>query len=103
MYSEPFDGEMAYVRLWDTVALTDAEIDSEWRSTTPVKSGVRGDWRLAAAASAGTDSSGNSLTLTVNGTLADATDPVPPVLAASTFKVTNRGTRPAAFKPGLAR
>lgn len=77
IYTEPFNGEFSYARLWSS-ALTDGELDSEWRSTTPVKSGVRGDWRLTNASSAGTDSSGNSLTLTVGGTLADAGDPTPP-------------------------
>lgn len=85
-FNENFNGEIAYVRLWN-VALSDAEFDAEWRATTPVRtSGLRGDWRLAAAASAATDSSGNSLTLTVGGTLADGgTNPTPPA-AAGGFK-----------------
>src|SRR5690606_14055540 len=33
IYTEPFNGEIAYVRLWET-NLSDAEMDSEWRSTT---------------------------------------------------------------------
>ena len=81
VFSEPFNGEIAFVRMWQA-ELTDGEFDAEWRSTVPVKSGVRGDWRLASVATAGTDSSGNSLTLTANGTLALATDPTPPSAAA---------------------
>ncbi len=82
LYTEPFDGEIAYVRLWSS-ELSDAELDAEWRSTTPVQtSGLRGDWRLAAASSATTDSSGNSLTLTAGGTLTDGgANPTPPAAA----------------------
>ncbi len=78
VYTEFFNGEMAYVRCWDAT-LNDAEVDAEWRSTTPVKASVRGDWRLTSAATATTDSSGNSLTLTSVGSLIDGgTNPVPP-------------------------
>lgn len=79
VYTEPFNGEIAYVRLWDAV-LSDADMDAEWRSATPVRAtNLRGDWRLASAATATTDSSGNSLTLTVGGTLADGgANPTPP-------------------------
>jgi hypothetical protein len=77
-FNENWNGEMAAVRLWN-VKLSDAEADAEWRSLAAVRtSGLRGDWRLTAAASATTDSSGNSLTLTLGGTLADATNPTPP-------------------------
>lgn len=80
IYTEGFNGEIAYARLWDT-NLNDAEMDAEWRSTTPVKTAnLRGDWRLAAAASATTDSGPNTLTLTSGGTLTDGgTNPTPPV------------------------
>jgi hypothetical protein len=82
IYSEFLNGEVAYVRLWDAV-LSDADMDAEWRSTTPVRSSnLRGDWRLASAATATTDSGPNGLTLTVGGTLADGgADPTPPSLA----------------------
>lgn len=81
-YTEPFNGEIAYVRLWAS-ELSDAEIDAEWRSATPVTTAnLRGDWRLAAAASATTDSSGNSLTLTAGGALTDGgANPTPPASA----------------------
>lgn len=92
-YTEPFNGEIAYVRLWAT-NLSDAEMDAEWRSATPVKTAnLRGDWRLADAATATTDSSGNSLTLTAGGTLTDGgTNPTPPAAASPTGMMTpNRG------------
>jgi hypothetical protein len=103
-FNENFNGEVSLVRYFEA-ALNDAEVDAEWRSTTPVKSPVRGDWRLAAAASAGTDSSGNSLTLTVAGTLTDGgTDPVvPSALPTNLMSVSRSGRRPAPFKPGNAR
>jgi hypothetical protein len=79
IYTEGFNGEIAYVRLWDT-NLSDAEMDAEWRSATPVKSAnLRGDWRLASAATATTDSGPNALTLTSGGTLTDGgANPTPP-------------------------
>lgn len=87
IYTENFDGEIVWVRLWST-NLSDAELDAEWRSTTPVKTGatLRGDWRLTTAATATTDSSGNSLTLTAGGALTDGgANPTPP--ASSTDKL----------------
>lgn len=85
-FTEPFNGEVAWVRLWST-NLSDTEVDAEWRSSTPVRSSnLRGDWRLAAASSAGTDSSGNSLTLTAGGTLTDGgANPTPPLSVAPTL------------------
>lgn len=78
IYTEKFNGEIAYFRMW-AASMTAAEADAEWRSTTPVKSGVLVDLRLAAAASAGTDSSGNGYDFTVTGTLTDGgTNPTPP-------------------------
>lgn len=80
VFTEPFNGEIAYFRLWDATALSDADFDAEWRSATPVlTSGLWGDWRLASAATATTDSSGNGRSLTVGGTLSDGgANPVPP-------------------------
>lgn len=78
-FSEPWNGEISLVRLFSS-KLSDAQIDAEWRSLTPVQT-ARGDWRLATAASATTDSSGNALTLTSGGALTNGgADPVPPVL-----------------------
>ena len=86
IYSEPWNGDIYNVKLWGA-ALSDAEIDAEWRSLAPVRtSNLRGDWRLAAAASATTDSSGNSLTLTANGTLTDGTNnPTHPAAGGATL------------------
>ena len=87
IYTEGFNGEISLVRYWDT-NLSSGEMDSEWRSLTPVKTAnLRADYRLAAAASATTDSGPNTLTLTSGGTLTDGgADPVPPA---------------ASFPPGL--
>lgn len=92
-FTEPFNGDIVWVRLWGA-QLNDSEIDAEWRSTTPVRAtNLRGDWRLVDAATAATDSSGNSLTLTVGGTLADGgANPVPPAAGGATgFMTTMRG------------
>ena len=96
IYSEWLDGEMAYARVWTTVALSDAEMDAEWRSTTAVRtSNLWAAYALAAAASAATDSGPNGYTLTVGGTLADGgANPTPPAPAggATGFMTTMRGT-----------
>lgn len=101
VFSEPFNGEIAYVRLWQA-ELTDAEFDAEWRSTVPVRSGVRGDWRLASVATAGTDSSGNNLTLTANGTLTLATNPTPPA-AATPVGITRTATWDVRTRAAITR
>jgi hypothetical protein len=90
IYTEGFNGEVAYVRFW-SAALSDADMDAEWRSTTPVRAtNLYGDWRLASAATATTDSSGNSNTLTSGGVLTDGgTNPTPP--AAAGIYLPNRG------------
>lgn len=80
---EFFNGELAWVRMWD-VCLSDAEIDAEWRYSTPWRiPNLAGDWRLASAATAGTDSGAFAQTLTVAGTLADGgANPTPPAMTA---------------------
>lgn len=85
IYSEWANAELALVRVWTSVALSDAEIDAEYRSPTPVRtSGLWADYRLVAAATATTDSSGNARTLTAGGTFTDGgTNPVPPALASA--------------------
>lgn len=85
IYSEWLDGEMAYARIWNSVALSDGEMDAEWRSATAVRtSGLWGAYALTNAASATTDTSGNSFTLTAGGTLTDGgTAPTPPSTAAA--------------------
>jgi hypothetical protein len=84
IYTEGFNGEIAYVRFWST-NLSDAEMDAEWRSVGAVKTAsLYGDWRLATAATAATDSSGNANSMTVNGTPTNGgTNPTPPGSAAS--------------------
>jgi hypothetical protein len=65
-FTEYLNGSMAMSRLWNG-ALTDAEIASEFTSTTPVRTaGLIGDWRLTSAATAGVDSSGLGHDLGVN-------------------------------------
>lgn len=89
-FTEPFNGEVSLVRLFPS-SFSAAEADAEWRSLTPVKPGVRCDYRLASAATATTDSSGNGFTLTVGGTLADGgADPVPPVAGTKLILIPGR-------------
>lgn len=84
-YDEWLNGEMAYMRVWP-VYFSAAEADAEWRSTTPVKASVMVDLRLAAAASAGTDSSGNGYNFTKTGTLTDGgSNPTPPASGGSSI------------------
>lgn len=79
IYTEWVNGDLAYARVWSGVALSDAEMDAEWKSATPVRtSNLWADYPLAAAASATTDASGNGRTLTLGGTLADAGNPTIP-------------------------
>lgn len=80
IFSEPFDGELAYFRMWDGTRLSAAQFDAEWRSTTPVlTTNLYGDWQIATAAAAGTDASGNGNNMTINGTLDDGVNnPTPP-------------------------
>lgn len=66
---EPFDGEMAYLRIW-TTDLTTEEMAAERVATAARKtSDLYGDYPLANATSAGDDISGNANHLTVNGTI----------------------------------
>jgi len=79
-YSEFLNGELTYARIWSGVALSDSEMDAEWRSTTPVRtSNLWADYRLASAATAGDDSGSNNYDLTVAGSFADGgANPTPP-------------------------
>jgi Concanavalin A-like lectin/glucanases superfamily len=81
-FTEGFNGDIVWVRLWDAV-ISDADMDAEWRSATLVRTANRrAEWRLTSAATATTDSSGNGFTLTVGGTLADGTtNPTPPAVS----------------------
>lgn len=74
--SEPWNGRVAQVRIWDNV-LTQAQIEAEWASSTPVvTSGLWENWPLATA----TDLTGtvNSRVLTVHGGGALTTEDGPP-------------------------
>lgn len=75
--SEWFDGRIAYVRAWPSV-LTQAQIEAEWASATPViTSGLWADWPLETAADL-TDRSGNGRHLTA-GSTAVTTEDGPPL------------------------
>ncbi|MCA0455663.1 MAG: LamG domain-containing protein [Chloroflexi bacterium] len=80
VYSDFFNGEGAYVGFWNKT-FDATEVDAQYRSTTPVNTAdLVAFYALAAAASAGTDSSGNGLNMSVTGTLSDGgSNPVPPV------------------------
>lgn len=79
IYSEPFNGEIAYARHW-TAQLSDGDMTAEYQSAVPVRTAnLYGDWRLAAAATAGNDSSGGGFNMTINGALTDGgANPTPP-------------------------
>ena len=68
------DGELCDFRVWQS-ELTVGEIATEKASATPVKASPWAYWRLAAAASAATDGSGNGHSLTVSGLADGVTEP----------------------------
>lgn len=77
--SESYNGRLAYVRVW-TGALSQAQVEAEWASTTPVvTSGIWADWPLTDATDL-TDHSGNGRNLTA-GTTAVTTEADPPLAA----------------------
>jgi hypothetical protein len=87
--SEPFNGRLAYVRVW-TAELTQVEIEAEWASATPVvTSGLWADWPLTDATDL-TDHSGNGRNLSA-GSTAVSTEADPPLDGSVT------GTALAAF------
>lgn len=87
--SEPFNGRLAYVRVW-TAELTQVQIEAEWASSTPViTSGLWASWPLTDSTDL-TDHSGNGRNLTA-GTTAVSTEADPPLSANVT------GTAAAAF------
>ncbi|MFJ2000260.1 LamG-like jellyroll fold domain-containing protein [Streptomyces chartreusis] len=74
--SEPFNGRLAYVRVW-TAELTQVQIEAEWASTTPVvTSGLWADWPLTDSTDL-TDHSGNGRNLTAGGTAVSTEDNPP--------------------------
>ena len=75
--SEPFNGRLAYVRVW-TAELTQTEIETEWASTTPVRtSNLWADWPLTDSTDL-TDHSGNGRNLSA-GSTAVSTEADPPL------------------------
>lgn len=76
---EPLNGRLAYWRLWTSV-LSQAQVEAEWLSTTPViTSNLWADWPLATAADL-TDHSGNGRHLSP-GSTAVTTEDGPPLSA----------------------
>lgn len=87
--SEPFNGRLAYVRVW-TAELTQTEIETEWASTTPVRtSNLWANWPLTDSTDL-TDHSGNGRNLSA-GSSAVSTEADPPLGGSVT------GTATAAF------
>ncbi|MFL1903084.1 LamG-like jellyroll fold domain-containing protein [Streptomyces tauricus] len=80
--SEPFNGRLAYVRVW-TAELTQTQIEAEWASPAPVRTAnLWADWPLTDATDL-TDHSGNGRNLTA-GTTAVTTEADPPLAGAVT-------------------
>lgn len=76
---ESFNGRLAYWRLWTSV-LSQAQLEAEWLSTTPVvTANLWADWPLATAADL-TDHSGNGRHLSP-GSTAVTTEDGPPLAA----------------------
>lgn len=69
-FTEGCDCELWEARWWET-NLTPAEMQTEFCNATAQKAAIRGYWHLTSAATATTDSSGNTLTLTARGALTD--------------------------------
>jgi len=87
--SEPFNGRLAYVRVW-TAELNQTEIEAEWASAAPVRtSNLWADWPLTDSTDL-TDHSGNGRNLSA-GTTAVSTEADPPLGGSVT------GTAAAAF------
>lgn len=75
--SEPFNGRLAYWRVY-AAALSQAEVEAEWASTTPVRtSNLWADWPLSVHTDL-TDHSGNGRNLTAGAT-ATTTEDGPPI------------------------
>ncbi|MGB3443905.1 MAG: LamG-like jellyroll fold domain-containing protein [Actinophytocola sp.] len=87
--SEWWNGRLAHVRVW-TVALSQAEIEAEWASATPVRtSGLWAAWPLAVHTDL-TDVSGNGRHLTA-GSTATTTEADPPIAVDTTGTATGTG------------
>lgn len=87
--SEPFNGRLAYVRVW-TTELTQVQIEAEWASATPViTANLWASWPLTDSTDL-TDHSGNGRNLSA-GTTAVSTEADPPLSGSVT------GTAAGAF------
>jgi hypothetical protein len=87
--SEPFNGRLAYVRVW-TTELNQTQIEAEWASATPViTASLWASWPLTDSTDL-TDHSGNGRSLTA-GTTAVSTEADPPLSGSVT------GTAAGAF------
>lgn len=74
-FSEPFDGEIAAVKVWDRV-LTQAELEIErWYYLPVLTNSLHGYWPMWGTSDGATDFSGNGKSWTVNGTVASADGP----------------------------
>jgi hypothetical protein len=84
--SEPFNGRLAYVRVW-TAELTQTQIETEWASSTPVRTAnLWASWPLTDSTDL-TDHSGNGRNLTA-GTTAVSTEADPPLSGSVTGTAT---------------
>lgn len=89
--TESFNGRLAYVRVW-TSQHSQAQVEAEWASTTPVvTSGLWADWPLATAADL-TDHSGNGRDLTAGSTSVTTEDGPPLAGEVTGVLVANLGT-----------
>lgn len=87
--SEWFNGRLAYWRVWSAV-LSQAEIEAEWASTTPVRtSNLWADWPLTVHTDL-TDHSGNGRNLSA-GSTATTTEDGPPIASDTTGTATGSG------------
>lgn len=87
--SEWFNGRLAYWRVW-SAALSQAEIEAEWASTTPVRAaGLWADWPLETHTDL-TDHSGNGRDLSA-GSTAVTTEAGPPLATDVTGAATGQG------------
>lgn len=99
--SEWLNGRAAAVKCWNAV-LSAAEISAEMGTVQAVrKANIVGVWPLDVMATATRDYSGNGNTLTAAGALSEEQNP--PSLRFPSRALVAPATRPAAFRPGLAR
>lgn len=103
IFGEFLNGCLRGVKIWNGVALTDAELDAERMQFAPVRlSGLFAYWPLSATATMFTDGSGNGHTLTNpsgTGTWTTSADPnIPETLVTYTARqVLVNGTDPVNF------